>query len=89
MDWIYNAGSNVRVANSDSRVVSEGLGFYLCVAPFLNVCVPNFELENVGQRWLEFGWRGSTRSGLSGDWLERLEGCRLVGYENVGTNVRM
>ena len=81
-DWIYNAGFNF-------GVVSEGLGFNLCVAPFLNICVPNFELESVGQRWLEFGQRGSTKRRLSGDLLERLEGCRLVGYKNVGMNVRM
>ena len=31
----------------------EGLGFNLCVAPFLNACVPNFELESGNQRWLE------------------------------------
>ena len=37
--------SDVGDANSDSRCVLEGLGFNLCVAPFLNVCVPNFELE--------------------------------------------
>ena len=75
MDWIYNASSDIGAANSNSRVVTEGLGFNLCVAPLLNVCVPNFKLESVGWRWLEFGWRGSTRSRLSGDWSERLEGC--------------
>ena len=31
----------------------EGLSFNLCVAPFLNICVPNFKLEVRGQRWLE------------------------------------
>ena len=39
-------------------VMSEGLGFNLCVAPFLNVCVPNLpqgsRMENVrdGQSWV-------------------------------------
>ena len=41
-------------------VMSEGLGFILCVAPFLNVCVLNLP-QGVGsgecQRWLELGWR--------------------------------
>ena len=31
----------------------EGLGFNSCVAPFLNIRVPNFELECIGWRWLE------------------------------------
>ena len=26
---------------SPMAVISEGLGFNLCVAPFLNICVPN------------------------------------------------
>ena len=39
-------------------VLLEGLGFNLCVAPFLNVCVPNLpqgsRVENVGggQSWV-------------------------------------
>ena len=36
-------------------VMSEGLGFNLCVAPFLNVCVLNLSqrvgAENVGGGW--------------------------------------
>ena len=36
-------------------VMSEGLGFNLCVAPFLNVCIPNYlrrsRTENVGGGW--------------------------------------
>ena len=47
-------------------VMSEGLGFNLCVAPFLNICVPNLP-QGVGggecQRWLELGWRHCTRVG--------------------------
>ena len=47
-------------------VMSEGLGFNLCVVPFLNVCVLNLP-RRVGsrecQRWLEFGWRRRTRVG--------------------------
>ena len=65
MDWIYNAGSDIRFANLDSGVVLEGLGFNLCVASFLNICVPNFELYSMGWRWSEFGQRDSTRSKLS------------------------
>ena len=45
-------------------VMSEGLGFNLCVVPFLNVCVLNLP-QRVGgggcQRWLELGWRCHTR----------------------------
>ena len=33
-------------------VMSEGLGFNLCVAPFLNICVPNLP-QGQGQRMLE------------------------------------
>ena len=45
-------------------VMSEGLGFNLCVAPFLNICVLNLS-QRVGsgrcQRWSELGWRCCTR----------------------------
>ena len=45
-------------------VMSEGLGFNLCVAPFLNICVPNLP-QGVGSRecwrWLELGQRCHTR----------------------------
>ena len=52
MHWCYRlilvgTSSDVRDANFDSGVVSEGPGFNLCVAPFLNVCVPNFRLESI------------------------------------------
>ena len=62
------------VANSDGGVGSEGLGFNLYVAPFLNVCILNlyFELEGISQRWSELGWRGSTRSRTEWNWLERV-----------------
>ena len=33
-------------------VMLEGLGFNLCVAPFLNICVPNLP-QGRGQRFLE------------------------------------
>ena len=45
-------------------VMLEGLGFNLCVAPFLNVCVPNLPQGSgteIGQRWLELGWRCCTK----------------------------
>ena len=39
-------------------VISEGLGFNLCVAPFLNVCVPNLP-QGQGQRMSEVVGVGS------------------------------
>ena len=51
---------------SPMAVMSEGLGFNLCVVPFLNVCVPNLPQGSgmeIGQRLLEFGWRCHTRDG--------------------------
>ena len=45
-------------------VMLEGLGFNLCVAPFLNVCVLNLpqRVRSGGcRRWLELGWRCYTR----------------------------
>ena len=48
-------------------VMLEGLGFNLCVAPFLNVCVPNLPQgvkDGECWRWLEFGWRCCTRVGV-------------------------
>ena len=40
---------------STMAVMLEGLGFNLCVAPFLNVCVPNLpqgsRMENVRGGW--------------------------------------
>ena len=44
-------------------VMSEGLGFNLCVAPFLNVCVPNLPQrvkDGVCWRWSESGQRCCT-----------------------------
>ena len=45
-------------------VLSEGLGFNLCVAPFLNICALNL-LQQVGdgvcQRWSVLDWRCHTR----------------------------
>ena len=47
-------------------VMLEGLGFNLCAAPFLNICVLNL-LQRVrsreGQRWSELGQRHRTRVG--------------------------
>ena len=40
-------------------VMSEGLGFNLCVVPFLNVCVPNLL-----QGW---GWRMSEVVGVGSE----------------------
>ena len=45
-------------------VMLEGLGFNLCVAPFLNICVPNLPQGVKGgecRSWLELGQRGHTR----------------------------
>ena len=47
-------------------VMSEGLGFNLCVAPFLNVCVLNLFSEGWSRRcrrWSELGQRCCTRVG--------------------------
>ena len=54
---------------SPMAVMSEGLGFNLCVAPFLNICVPNLPQEVGGgecQRWSELGQRCHTRVGWRG-----------------------
>ena len=45
-------------------VMLEGLGFNLCVAPFLNICVLNLSWRVGGGRcwrWLELGQRCHTR----------------------------
>ena len=50
-------------------VMSEGLGFNLCVASFLKVCVPNLPQgvkDRECWRWLELGWRCCTRVGWRG-----------------------
>ena len=50
-------------------VMLEGLGFNLCDAPFLNVCVPNLpQGVRSGEcwRWSELGWRCQTRVGWRG-----------------------
>ena len=51
---------------SPMAVMSERLGFNLCVAPFLNVCVLNLP-QRVGSgecwRWSELGQRCCTRVG--------------------------
>ena len=39
-------------------VMLEGLGFNLCVAPFLNICVPNLP-QGQGQRMSEMVGVGS------------------------------
>ena len=46
--------------------IVEGLGFNLCVVPFLNICVLNLTKgrgQSIGQRWSEFGQRCHTRVG--------------------------
>ena len=73
-------------------VMSEGLGFNLCVAPFLNVCVPNLP-QGQGQRMSEV-----VRVGLEVVILEmdeerlRLEvewGWRLIWInDNIRTSVK-
>ena len=55
---------------SPLAVMSEGLGFNLCIAPFLNVSVLNLS-QRVGvsgscQRWSELGWRCHARVGQEG-----------------------
>ena len=54
---------------SPMAVMLEGLGFNLCVAPFLNVCVLNFVSGGWSgrcQRWSELGWRCHTSVGWEG-----------------------
>ena len=51
---------------SPKVVMSEGLGFNLCVVPFLNVCVPNLPQgvkDGECQGWSELGRRCHTRVG--------------------------
>ena len=45
---------------SPMAVFLEGLGFNLCIAPFLNVCVPNLP-QGQGWRLSELGQRCCTR----------------------------
>ena len=48
---------------SPMAVKSEGLGSNLCVAPFLNVFVPNLPQgvkDRESQSWLEMSWRCHT-----------------------------
>ena len=40
---------------SPMAVMSEGLGFNLCVAPFLNVCILNLS-QKVGAEDVRGGW---------------------------------
>ena len=51
---------------SPMAVMSEGLGFNLCVAPFLNLCVLNLswrvrvEVVGGGRSWVGgVGWKGT------------------------------
>ena len=47
-------------------VMSEGLGFNICVAPFLNICVLNLPQRVESRecrRWSELSWRCCTRVG--------------------------
>ena len=49
---------------SPMAVMSEGLGFNLCVVPFLNICVLNLPQgvrSRECQRWSELGQRCHTR----------------------------
>ena len=51
----------------------EGLGFNLCVAPFLNICVPNLpqgSQTEIGQGLLELSWRCCTGDGQERTKLE-------------------
>ena len=51
---------------SPMAVMLEGLGFNLCVAPFLNICVPNLPQgvkDGECQRWSELGQRCHPRVG--------------------------
>ena len=55
---------------SPMAVMLGGLGFNLCVAPFLNVCVLNLlqrVWDGMCQRRSELGWRCHTRVWTEGD----------------------
>ena len=62
--------SDVRVTESNSRCMSEGLSFNLCVAPFLNICVPKLtrgqKSETVGgvQSWVRGVTQGWEKIGV-------------------------
>ena len=73
-------------------VMSEGLGFNLCVAPFLNVCVLNLSwrvrAEDVGGSWswvrgviLELDGRGLRSDHSEGEKLVRIN-------DNIQTGVK-
>ena len=69
---------------SSMAVMSEGLGFNLCVASFLNICVLNLSwsvgVEDVGGGW---SWVGGGWSWVGGGWswvrgvVLELDGRRL------------
>ena len=51
--------SDVRVAKSEDRVSGQrDFGFKLCIAPFPNIDVPNFKLEDLCQSHSEVVWSG-------------------------------
>ena len=57
-------------------VISEGLGFNLCVAPFLNICALNLlqrVKDRVCWRWSVLGQRCHTRVGQRETKLDRGE----------------
>ena len=53
-------GLTLNVLSQKADWWSEGLGFNLCVMPFSNVCISNFELEGIQSEWPELvgGWLG-------------------------------
>ena len=61
-------GLMFQVVKSEGGVGGWGeFGFNLCVAPFPNVCVPNFKLEDLHSELLK----------LAGGWLKGLEGLEV------------
>ena len=77
---------------SPLAVMSEGLGFNLCVAPFLNVCVLNLSWRvESGRcwRWSELGWRCHTRVRRKETKVGSKWGRKLVRInDNIWTGVK-
>ena len=73
-------------------VMSEGLGFNLCVAPFLNICVLNLSQRVESrryQRWSELGWRYHTRVRRKETKVRSKWGQKLVRINNnIWTSIK-
>ena len=59
----------------------EGLGFNLCIVPFLNICVPNFKLESL---WSELSELAGGWSEVGQGWSEGSEVWKCQAEDDVG-----